>query len=232
MRSMMHSLVRIVVIASVLCSGAFADTYVQGYVRRDGVYVKPHMRRSPTPRVADTWSKEPKPHASGRTLMSTPRRRTDDPFRPLRQRVIKPPSYPKPHRYSRDTYPRILTRVGSGIPEFKPSNSVTAPKIRAYGPLKGLSRPRKPRKPSVPGMPRTPSANISLSFPSTPSAYRPRRDPSVNEPVPSPAETVYVTESGGTYHRAGCRYLKSGGAGISASEASTHGYKPCKVCKP
>lgn len=43
--------------------------------------------------------------------------------------------------------------------------------------------------------------------------------------------TVYITDSGTRYHRAGCKYLKDGGTPISLDE--TQGiYTPCKICHP
>ena len=37
-------------------SMAFADTYVSGYYRSDGTYVKPHYRSSPNSTTRDNWS--------------------------------------------------------------------------------------------------------------------------------------------------------------------------------
>ena len=53
------------------------------------------------------------------------------------------------------------------------------------------------------------------------------------EPDPGPSEiTVYITDTGSKYHRAGCRYLKDSQHEISLSSAKSNGYEPCKVCKP
>lgn len=35
---------------------ALADTYVNGYTRRDGTYVQPHWRSSPNGTTLDNWS--------------------------------------------------------------------------------------------------------------------------------------------------------------------------------
>ncbi len=43
---------------------------------------------------------------------------------------------------------------------------------------------------------------------------------------------VFVTNTGGQYHREGCRYLKNSKIPISKDSALARGYKPCKVCKP
>lgn len=43
-------------------------------------------------------------------------------------------------------------------------------------------------------------------------------------------QTVYITNTGGKYHNAGCRYLKSSSIPISLSAAVAQGYTPCKVC--
>ena len=44
--------------------------------------------------------------------------------------------------------------------------------------------------------------------------------------------TVYITESGSKFHRAGCRYLWHSSIAISRSKALARGYTPCSVCKP
>jgi hypothetical protein len=42
--------------------------------------------------------------------------------------------------------------------------------------------------------------------------------------------TVYVTNTGSKYHRAGCRYLKQSRIPISLEEAEAQGYSACSVC--
>ncbi len=44
--------------------------------------------------------------------------------------------------------------------------------------------------------------------------------------------TVYITETGGKYHRAGCRYLLKNKRAISLKNAKAGGYGPCPVCNP
>jgi hypothetical protein len=44
--------------------------------------------------------------------------------------------------------------------------------------------------------------------------------------------TVYITDTGEKYHRAGCRYLSKSKIAISLSKAKAEGYTPCSVCKP
>lgn len=43
--------------------------------------------------------------------------------------------------------------------------------------------------------------------------------------------TVYITRTGGKYHRDGCRYLSKSRIPVSLKEAAAR-YEPCKVCKP
>ena len=43
---------------------------------------------------------------------------------------------------------------------------------------------------------------------------------------------VYITNTGKKYHRAGCRYLAHSKHKVRLKWAKSHGYKPCKVCKP
>lgn len=52
-------------------------------------------------------------------------------------------------------------------------------------------------------------------------------------PKPSPSgTTVYITNTGECYHRAGCRYLSHSCIPISLADAKAQGYRPCSVCKP
>ena len=57
-------------------------------------------------------------------------------------------------------------------------------------------------------------------------------DPAPAEPTPSPAqsETVYITQTGKKYHRAGCRHLQKSQIPISLDDAKAKGYTACKSC--
>lgn len=44
--------------------------------------------------------------------------------------------------------------------------------------------------------------------------------------------TVYVTDTGEKYHRAGCSYLKKSSNPMSLSSAKAAGYTPCSRCNP
>jgi hypothetical protein len=46
------------------------------------------------------------------------------------------------------------------------------------------------------------------------------------------ATYVYITNTGAKYHRNGCRYLAHSKIKKTLKWAKSHGYKPCKVCKP
>lgn len=52
--------------------------------------------------------------------------------------------------------------------------------------------------------------------------------------IPSQAfgATVYITDTGEKYHRAGCQYLRKSSHPISLSEAKAEGYTPCSKCDP
>lgn len=43
---------------------------------------------------------------------------------------------------------------------------------------------------------------------------------------------VYITKTGTKYHRSGCRYLAHSKIKKTLKWAKSHGYDPCKVCKP
>lgn len=44
------------ILALISSSFVFADTYVKGYVKKDGTYVAPHYRSSPNSSKNDNWS--------------------------------------------------------------------------------------------------------------------------------------------------------------------------------
>lgn len=45
-------------------------------------------------------------------------------------------------------------------------------------------------------------------------------------------QTVYITRSGGKYHKLDCRFLTEGYITITLEEAKRRGLQPCKVCFP
>ena len=44
--------------------------------------------------------------------------------------------------------------------------------------------------------------------------------------------TVYLTNTGKCYHRAGCQYLRLSSRSIELREAIAADYTPCHVCRP
>lgn len=50
--------------------------------------------------------------------------------------------------------------------------------------------------------------------------------------VPDGSATVYITNTGAKYHRAGCRSLSKSSIPISKEDAIARGYAPCGICKP
>lgn len=44
--------------------------------------------------------------------------------------------------------------------------------------------------------------------------------------------TIYITDTGTKYHRAGCRYLNDSQRAVTCSWAKSNGYTPCSVCDP
>jgi hypothetical protein len=47
-----------------------------------------------------------------------------------------------------------------------------------------------------------------------------------------PSDVVYITASGETYHRDGCRFLKQSKIKTTRGEAEKSKKQPCKVFKP
>jgi micrococcal nuclease len=45
-------------------------------------------------------------------------------------------------------------------------------------------------------------------------------------------QTVYITNTGKKYHRAGCRYLSHSKILVSLKDAKANGYTVCSVCRP
>ncbi len=52
------SVLSILIASTLLSSTVFADTYVDGYTKRDGTYVSPHYRSSPDSSYNNNWSVE------------------------------------------------------------------------------------------------------------------------------------------------------------------------------
>jgi competence protein ComEC len=46
------------------------------------------------------------------------------------------------------------------------------------------------------------------------------------------ADTVYITDNGKCYHRAGCKSLCRSKIAISRAKAKEQGYKACRLCHP
>ena len=77
------------------------------------------------------------------------------------------------------------------------------------------------KKQSVPAPAATPStASVSGSSSSS-------RASSASAPK---SQTVYVTNTGSKYHRAGCQYLRKSKIPISLSDAKAQGYSACSRC--
>jgi PBP1b-binding outer membrane lipoprotein LpoB len=45
-------------------------------------------------------------------------------------------------------------------------------------------------------------------------------------------QTVYKTNSGKKYHKAGCKYLSKSSIPVTKTEAINDGLTPCSVCNP
>ena len=68
------------------------------------------------------------------------------------------------------------------------------------------------------------SSKAATAKSTTPKAASPSTD---NQSV-----TVYITDTGSKYHRAGCKYLKKSKHAISLKDAKAQGYGPCGICNP
>lgn len=83
------------------------------------------------------------------------------------------------------------------------------------------------------------SDGSKITFNTTPESYRSnsqggsRDNGSVEEKtLDYKQQIVYITKTGGKYHREDCKFLKSSKVEIDIEEAIKKGYEPCKVCKP
>jgi len=88
----------------------------------------------------------------------------------------------------------------------------------------------KPTNPTTTGEPsvNTPTTSATPS----PSATAPAVTPPAQPQVTQKEVTVYVTNTGKKYHRAGCRYLSKSQIAINLSNAKAEGYTPCSACNP
>lgn len=55
---MKKTIVLLAVVAALTATAAFADEYVNGYLRQDGTYVQPHFRSSPNSTQIDNYSSQ------------------------------------------------------------------------------------------------------------------------------------------------------------------------------
>ena len=60
----------------------------------------------------------------------------------------------------------------------------------------------------------------------------PEKTQTTVETPADPAQTVYITDSGEKFHRAGCSFLSDSANEISRAEAEEKGYTACSRCKP
>lgn len=67
-----------------------------------------------------------------------------------------------------------------------------------------------------------PTATPMLALPPAPPA----------QAKPEKSITVYTTNSGEKYHRAGCSSLRKSSYATSLTDARAAGYEPCRRCKP
>ena len=65
---------------------------------------------------------------------------------------------------------------------------------------------------------------------SSPSSSSPSTGGTSSGSSDSNSVTVYVTNTGSKYHKAGCSYLRQSKIAISLSEAKAEGYTPCSRC--
>lgn len=78
--------------AVILTPSAFADTYVQGYVKKDGTYVQPHYRSDSDSSRYNNYSTQ------GNTNPYTGQRGYESP-NPRPAPVYQVPTYPQPSTY-------------------------------------------------------------------------------------------------------------------------------------
>jgi len=87
-----------------------------------------------------------------------------------------------------------------------------------------------------------PSVQPSVGLPPMPVSAAPLRQPTSaprTEATPAPVVrpppvgvTVYVTNTGSKYHRAGCQYLRRSEIPMTLGQAEARGYSPCSRCGP
>ena len=85
---------------------------------------------------------------------------------------------------------------------------------------------RNPRHPLTSIRSRKHRPPLNRKFPPLPRPIPRRR----SRPRPAQSETVYITQTGKKYHRAGCRHLQKSQIPISLDDAKAKGYTACKSC--
>lgn len=83
----MKGLWAIVIGGALIASGASAQNYVKGYMKRDGTYVMPHYRSSPNSSTFDNYSTKPNINPyTGRRGTESPYSTYKSPYRSLNTR--------------------------------------------------------------------------------------------------------------------------------------------------
>lgn len=73
---------------------------------------------------------------------------------------------------------------------------------------------------------------VALAIAATPLSLGCKKDSPTKPGTPCDQVTVYVTNSGSKYHRAGCSYLNQSANAMSLCDAKAKGYGPCSRCDP
>lgn len=205
-----------------LIEAAQKTVHVKGYTKKDGTVVKPYDRKAPGS-PATTYSTPPPSTASTQAQQVPPN--SDVPSLSTVFVVGGPAATALYHR--------------ALCPWLKVNGAV----LSTYTVAEAEKRYFQPHCLCIAGHDGVPPCPaINTTSPATAAPLIAEMPPAPNRVDPKPAsaaspqsaaatETVYVTKTGGKYHRAGCRFLSTSAIPMALKDA-TNRYSPCSVCKP
>ena len=89
-------------VVAFFASSAVAQTYVNGYTRKNGTYVAPHVRSSPNSTRSDNYGSAPRVRSAYQSSYSQPAR-LSNPYAPApRQQATYGNSYSSPYTRDKD----------------------------------------------------------------------------------------------------------------------------------
>lgn len=121
--------------------------------------------------------------------------------------------------------------VSPFLPEAEPAQTALTPAPTEMSTINPTEKPT-PEPTSTPNPTEAPTeAPVVTKKPSTNQTEKPTQTPVEQTPEPV-SITVYITDTGKSYHRSDCQHLSKSKHSITLEDAKERGYSPCGSCHP